>query len=650
MATSQTAAPGDPAASDHAGGKDAATSFEAGWRVLVFVVLVMMTFPSLLNEMWTGLDASWVVALNEAASRHLAHGRDIAFTYGPLGFVIHPLDLGTNLAHAVPLRLGLNVLWWTSVALLLLRIRGYAATFLFAAAAWYSGIAFDLSVIVLLTAIGYLILAHLDGRLLWAVPAAVVSAAAVLAKFNIGVACTGALLVWAGITWLGDRRPRMLGRLGLLALCYVATLVGLFQVYGGPISALAGFLRSSGQIGSGYSSQMSLRGPVAGDAVPAVVLGSAIIAAVVGIRLRARFTPALWIILFPLFVLYKGATVRQDFGHLSISGPPMVGLVAFLLAMRSGRRPSWSLQAIVAVGLLGVVWCPPPSWSVALDRGASNWVRLCNFARTRAECRAVDARVKEELAIPARMRARIGEASVDVYPWDLCYITANGLNWRPRYVFQSYSAYDPALDRRCADGYRSEDAPQYILYSHKAIDRQHPCIVDPRTWMEIYRWYAVVDEENRLLLLKRRVRPRWDGMDALGTGSLVFGQRWEVPQGIEGPVVLRAKLRLSALGRLRNALYKVYPPRIRIEYEDGTVAEHRLVWKNVRSGFLVSSLPREESGVRQLLDEGSADRVRAVTFVRDRGCFEREFSVAWSRARLSTDREGFALGNLRPAR
>ena len=37
-------------------------------------------------------------------------------------------------------------------------------------------------------------------------------------------------------------------------------------------------------------------------------------------------------------------------------------------------------------------------------------------------------------------------------------------------------------------------------------------------------------------------------------------------------------------------LYKVYPPTIRVEYKDGAVAEHRLVWQNVRSGFLVSSL------------------------------------------------------------
>jgi hypothetical protein len=48
----------------------------------------------------------------------------------------------------------LHLLWWASLGVLLLRIRGYAATFLFATASWYSGIACDLSGIVILTAVG----------------------------------------------------------------------------------------------------------------------------------------------------------------------------------------------------------------------------------------------------------------------------------------------------------------------------------------------------------------------------------------------------------------------------------------------------------------------------------------------------------------
>ena len=79
-------------------------------------------------------------------------------------------------------------------------------------------------------------------------------------------------------------------------------------------------------------------------------------------------------------------------------------------------------------------------------------------------------------------------------------------------------------------------------------------------------------------------------------------------------------------------LYKIQPPTIRIEYRDGSVEIHRLVWRNVETGFVVSSLPKNLSGVRQFLDNGEADQVRAVSFVDKRGlCFERTIQLSWSR-------------------
>ena len=625
-------------------GKDSALVFEVVWRLLILIAFVMVTFPPWFGAMAAGLDASWMVGLNEASSRHMIYGRDIVFTYGPLGFILHPLELGSNLVHAVLFRLGLHILWWTSVGMLLFRIRGFVATLLFAAASLLSGIQFGptwdvnfgLTGVIILTTIGYLVLGHIDRRPIWAVPAMIVSAAALLAKFNIGVACTASIVVWAVIELLRDRSPRMLGRLGLLALTYVGTLGLLFRIYGGPINALGEFLRYSKEIASGYSSQMSSQGPATELTIISAVLAIAISAAAAGILLRARYTPALSITLFPLFVLFKSAIVRHDYGHIVTSLPPMVGFAAFLLPGCISRLQSWTTQAVVALAFLGALWFAPSSASSVLTRGAVSWVSLCKHEEVRASIRASDSKVKDQLKLPTPILSRIGSATVDVYPWDLCYITANGLNWKPRFVFQSYSAYHPTLDRRCAEGYRGENAPQYIVYSHQAIDYQHPCIVDPRTWMEIYRWYDVVDQANGLLLLKRRVSSRWDKVDKLGSRSIAFGERWEVPDGIQGPVILQAKLKLNPIGRLSSILYKVYPPRIRVEYKDGAVAEHRLVWQNVRSGFLVSSLPRDSSGVRLLLGEGEADRVRAVSFRGDHGCFEREFQVTWLRASLSS--------------
>ena len=618
------------------------------WRALILAAFVIATFPPWFGVMASGLDPSWVIGLNEASSRHMVHGQDIVFTYGPLGFVITPLEIGSNLIHVIYFRLGLHALWWFSVAVLLFRTRGYAAPLLFAVASSYSGIYYDppgwdvnfpLAGATILTTLGYLVLAHLDRRTIWAIPALVVAAAAALAKFNIGVACTGSIVVWAVLELLRDRSPRMLGRLSLLALTYLGAMGVLFRNYGGPIHALPGFLHYSKEIAAGYSSQMSYAGPWAEAVTFSVVMGVAIVAAVAGILLRRRYTPALLMILFPLFVLFKSALVSHEAGHVLVACPTMVGLASLLLPGPRSRWESARIQAVVAAALLGCwAWFSPPSPSKVISNSTASLDALWHLQETRATLRMKNEKVMNSLKLSQAFLSRIGSESVDVYPWDISYVTANGLNWKPRFVLQSYAAYNPELDRKSAENYCGENAPRYILYSHRAISTMHPCIVDVQTRMEIYRWYDVVDQADDILLLQHRDSPRWDRSDKLGSKVITFGQRWEVPEGVQGPVILRANLRLNLVGKLYSMLWKVYPPTIRVQYKDGGVMDYRLVWQNVKSGFLVSSLPRDLNTQRRFFDggEAEADGVRSITFLDDDGCFVKGFHVTWLREFRST--------------
>jgi hypothetical protein len=146
-------------------------------------------------------------------------------------------------------------------------------------------------------------------------------------------------------------------------------------------------------------------------------------------------------------------------------------------------------RALVSLALLGGVWFAPLQVSTIMRTVATQPFALCRYAECMAWLRAIDAKVKAQLKLPSSFLDEIGNATVDVYPSDICLATANGLNWKPRFALQSYAAYPPSLDGRCARDYRGEGAPQYILYSHKAIDLEHPCVVDSQTWIEIYRWY-----------------------------------------------------------------------------------------------------------------------------------------------------------------
>ena len=419
----------------------------------------------------------------------------------------------------------------------------------------------------------------------------------------------------------------------MVAVTYIGALAALFRIYGGPVDALSDFLKYSQEIAAGFSSQMASAGPPAEVATLSAVLAIAVIATATAVLFRARCAPTLLIILFPLFVLFKSAIVRHDTGHTVTSCPAIVGLTGLLLVGRLGRWHSRVAQAVVFLAIAGASWFAPTSIPNLLASGATNWANLCNYRATRANSRRVSSQaVTRKLQLPGAMLARIGHATVDVYPWDICYAAAYRLNWKPRFVFQSYSAYTPDLDRRSAANYLGKNAPAHVLYSHKAIDQEHPCIVDPRTWMELFRRYDVVDQGKDMLLLERRTSPRWDRVEKLGTRSIAFGDRWELPTGVAGMRLLLRQVNgeISPLGRLTESLYKVYPPVIHVEYADGSTAKHRLSWRNAESGFLISSLPKELSGVRRLFENRESDRVSAVSF-HDQGGFEQEFQISWYR-------------------
>ncbi|QDV38452.1 hypothetical protein [Tautonia plasticadhaerens] len=621
------------------------------WRFALIGGLAALTVPPVLSPMGAGLDGSWVVALNLlAAGDRFQFGRDVAFTYGPLGFALKPLDIGPNLGHAIGLRLALTALWWASVAGLLMRVRGAVRPLLFLASASYAGIQFDggydwnssLSNLMLASIVGFVVLAYDSRRLAWAWPGVVVAAVALLAKFNVGFVGAGAIGLWGLLELRRDRSTPRLRGLATLAAAYLATLLLLFRIYGGPLGGFPAFLASSARISKGFSLQMASEGPP-GEVLrlSAIMIGVAAWASV-GLARSWRAAPALAIALLPIFGLYKGSIVRHDSGHLAeyACGIPALVAMALVGGREAGRRAELLRSAAAAAVLLAVGSLLPMDPGAMLTKGAHNAASLADLGRTRAEIRRIDDDLRASLRLPPGIRERIGAETVDVFPWDLSLVSANGLNWRPRYALQSYNAYAPALDRVGARLYGSADGPRFVLYSHAGIGSvgrggevavQHPTLVDSRTWLELFRCYDVVDQRPGLTLMQRRGRPRWDPGEArvLGSRTIGFGERWGLPTGVDGPVVARARFELAPLSKLRSYLFKVEPPGVRVEYLDGSTRVHQLVWQNAGGGFLASDLPVDEAGVRSLFGEGEADPVRSLTFVGGDD-FRPEIALSWA--------------------
>ncbi len=113
-----------------------------------------------------------------------------------------------------------------------------------------------------------------------------------------------------------------------------------------------------------------------------------------------------------------------------------------------------------------------------------------------------------ETELPKSMVEKIGQETIDIVPYELSIAYRYGLNFSPRPVVQSYSAYDAYLDRINAQRYASDLGPQFILFRVETIDDRYPFYDESQTKLAMLRHYQIDTVSQRYLLFSRREKPR----------------------------------------------------------------------------------------------------------------------------------------------
>ena len=146
---------------------------------------------------------------------------------------------------------------------------------------------------------------------------------------------------------------------------------------------------------------------------------------------------------------------------------------------------------------------------------------------------------------PAELGALRGH-SVAVEPWEISAVWAYRLDWKPLPVFQNYSAYTPALDRRNSEAVEDPGGPERLLRENQLlVDAEFPTAdLDDRFggWDPPEQARAVLcnfvplagDERWQVL---GRVPDRCGEPRQVGTASAAAGEPVDVPVPGRGEVV-----------------------------------------------------------------------------------------------------------------
>lgn len=626
------------------------------WVSLLVVAMAMLaTVPDPGRALDHGVDPSYQWALNRGAADGLVHGRDIVFNYGPFGYLLFPLDIGTNLRTAM----AVQWLFWALLAALLVatwRQAPPSAVLAFAAALTVSqGLHLHTEYLWLLTLA--LLLAHCPpaGRLapFAGAGAGAIAAFLVFVKFSTGTAA--ALMAGAVAVVLAQARTKAsLRTLATLAAGCMTVLVTVVAAHFASLHTFARWLQLSVEISNGYSSAMSLQGSTL-----ELLLAVAVVACVVSVTLcwlysRAASLAVAAVFTLPVLLAYKHALVRQA-THGTLFFPVGLVFLAALVPLASDSRSRRCAAAFFATVLVLVAVETGLRRSATVSSLLASAGPLAGLRRAVAVAdlpgirRNLAERSRDNLAgerLPDDWLAllRHDSGGVDVVPYELSLVPANGLAWRPNPVFQTYNAYTPLLDLASAEHFEGPDAPAFVILHLATIDLRHPLADAPRTARALLRRYRPVghdDVAQRVLLqLAEEVvlGSTAAGLPAPVEQEAVLGEWVTVPPS---SVLLAAEFhfRPTLQERMQKLLFRVPAMSMELQYEDGRVLAVRILPETAGGGIPISHLPRSAASADALFAGNPAERV--VRFrIGGLGAllYEPEFTIGWTPAVSSAAR------------
>jgi len=458
--------------------------------------------------------------LDYARQHGLQFGHDLAFPYGPLGFVIMPV--GSPRVGALQMALGSALCFIIVTGLCLVAWRLTAlwrslciAVFSFLALNMHSGA--DLLLSIGLLSWGLLCLVEPGPRLLvWLVCFTVLAVVGGLAKISlllIAILCVGAIGVDLAL------RRQLLLAFAMPALFCAGVLSG-WIVAGQELRHFLPFAALGWKFSTGYDQAMGKQSSnmLGWCGLLALALATVLIflRSLTGFgkspqAIRWRKLILLGWLVASLFLAWKQGFVRLDTLHLELflGFAVILALLLEILPCETARTRSWVRGIAMACCLISFLmlslFFDEGPWDYFISRPYEQLVlNLRHLAHPMNSFgqQAESEKSLEPLAALPKLKAIIGSARTDVFGNEPAYAILNNLSYQPRPVFQSYAAYSEKLMRLNEQFYSSSRAPDFILFNLSPIDHRFPPLEDSLLLRDLLSNCELVDREGRFLLLK----------------------------------------------------------------------------------------------------------------------------------------------------
>lgn len=396
--------------------------------------------------------------------------------------------------------------------------------------------------------------------------------------------------------------------------------------------SLIDYLKNSLEISSGYSSAMSIFGFTKFNFFK-IQLAIAISDFFLIIWLMFLITKEGYLnlslsLFFVIFLSFKHGFVRQD-GHVVVFAI-VVPLVTSLLILRISKfrhqKISYYFFAYILIAslLISFPYISPRNQAKTLmpKQAINNLSYLFDINNLRL---TIDKETRGNLAdvqLPDNVKNLVNGKTIDIIPWEISLVPANQLNWKPRPIFQSYSAYTKTLDNFNFES-MSKLPRDYIFYNFTSIDGRHPFFDEPKTFSYVFCNYEPSGDVpdfikthklSNIVLLEKRQLSRCLP-DSLGEiSSIPWNNAYSIEVGNGKIIRAKVKFQYSLLGKIYKTLFRSPPVMMKISYVDNSQNTYRIIPENSENGVIVSHLPKDDNEALLFLRGQLPAKVKSFSF------------------------------------
>lgn len=221
--------------------------------------------------------------------------------------------------------------------------------------------------------------------------------------------------------------------------------------------------------------------------------------------------------------------------------------------------------------------------------------------------------------LPNDLLNKVGNASIDIVPHQVSHIYFNQLNYNPRPIIQSYQANSDWLMKKNGEKYRSQTAPEFVLFRTEAFREQNPFWVETDLSEALLQNYSLTDttiiQQDTFYLFQRSKVFKGLTYNDLATIKFKLNEDIQLPKSVN-PIRFSAKINYSTKGKLARLFFQ--PPYLYclVTYENGRQENFRVIDKILRGGvFINQKITTQAEACNFFLNKGvDNQRVTKIRF------------------------------------